>query len=41
MEDVEARDGRMVAVSNAETGKGHSEDDWDKDRVNNVLANAR
>jgi hypothetical protein len=42
MEDVEARDGRMVAVSNAETGEGHSEDGWDKDRgVNDALANAR
>jgi hypothetical protein len=42
MEDVEARDGRTVAVSNAETGEGHSEDGWERERgVNDALANAR
>ena len=42
MEDVEAREGRTVAVSNAETGEGHSEGGWDRDRgVNDALANAR
>ena len=40
---VEARDGRTVAVSNAETGEGHSEGGWDRDKgVNDdALANAR
>jgi hypothetical protein len=40
--DVEARDGRTVAVSDAETGEGHSEDGWGRDGVNDdMLANAR
>jgi hypothetical protein len=42
MVDVEARDGRTVAVSNAETGEGHSEGGWDRDKGNDdALANAR
>ncbi len=30
--DVEARDGRTVVVSKAETGEGHSEEGWERDR---------
>jgi hypothetical protein len=39
---VEARDGRTVAVSNTETGEGHSEDGWERDKGINddTLANA-
>jgi hypothetical protein len=40
---LEARDGRTVAVLNVETGEGHSEDGWERDKGVNgdVLANAR
>ena len=42
MEDVEARDGRTVVGSNAETGEGRSEGGWDRDRgVSDALANPR
>ena len=41
--DVEARDGRTVAVSKAETGEGHSEEGWERDKgVNDdALGNGR
>ena len=42
MVDVEAPDGRTVAVSHAETGKGYTEDGWDRDGVNDdAVANPR
>jgi hypothetical protein len=41
--DVDARDGRTVAVSKAETGEGHSEGGWERDKggKDDALANAR
>jgi len=41
--DADALEGRTVAVSKAETGEGHSEAGWDRDKgVNDdALANGR
>jgi hypothetical protein len=41
--EVNGREGRTVVVSKAETGEGHAEGGWDRERgVNEVVAaNAR
>jgi hypothetical protein len=41
--EVEARGGRTVVVSKAETGEGHSDDGWERDKgVNDdALGNGR
>lgn len=41
--DVEARDGRTVVVSKAETGEGHSEGGWERDKgvKDDALGNGR
>ena len=43
MEDVKGREGRTVVVSKAETGDGHAEGGWERERGVNeeVAANAR
>jgi hypothetical protein len=43
MEDVKARDGRTVVVSKAETGEGHAEGGWERERgvYEGAVANAR
>lgn len=43
VDDVEARDGRTVVVSKAETGEGHSEEGWERDKgvKDDALGNGR